>query len=290
MIVAAKKSDVEYIDNQFEVLALLSLLIFLPLFGEAFAASGLEEGVSRLANQISKGVQEKQSKKIAVIDFSDLNGNVTALGQFLAEELTTQLFIVAPGKFEVVERRQLQKLAEELALGQAGFIEEKSIKKMGQILGVDAIVTGSLTDLGNTVKVNARLIGVESAKVFAVAAAEIPKKGISANLMGKQVDAKKTATRIESTTSTVKTDVKTEQSVEIKDFIFELNGCRVSGNTVTCALLITNKEKDRNLTIGSPGWGGGFWVEGFGCSRMIDVSGEEYCASAFKRSFRNECG
>ncbi|MDO8446265.1 MAG: hypothetical protein Q7T53_09210 [Deltaproteobacteria bacterium] len=46
-------------------------------------------------------------------------------------------------------------------------------------------MTGSITDLGNTVKVNARLIGVESAKVFAVAATKIPKVGIVEKLMAK---------------------------------------------------------------------------------------------------------
>lgn len=50
----------------------------------AFAASNLEEGVGQLAQQISKSMEEKQKQKIAITDFSDLNGNVTALGQFMA--------------------------------------------------------------------------------------------------------------------------------------------------------------------------------------------------------------
>ena len=179
----------------------LALLFFLLLSvvgsQQVLAASNLDEGVSQLARQIGKSMEEKQSQKIAIIDFSDLNGNVTALGQFLAEELTTQLFIVAPGKFEVVERRQLMKLADELMLGLSGFVEEKSIKKMGQVLGVDAIVTGSMTDLGNTVKINARLIGVESARVFAVAATDIPKTGMVADLIARQAGKKQQTVKIE---------------------------------------------------------------------------------------------
>src|SRR3989344_2862368 len=93
------------------------IAIFLQ-FGLAFAASNLEEGVKILAEQISKSMIERQSKKIAVIDFSDLNGNVTDLGRFMAEELTTQLFTIASGKFEIMERRKLLKLEEELALSQ----------------------------------------------------------------------------------------------------------------------------------------------------------------------------
>jgi TolB-like protein len=157
----------------------------------------LEDGVKELADQISKSMMEMQGNKIAVIDFSDLNGNVTALGQFMAEELTTQIFNIASGKFEVMERRQLLKLEEELTLGQTGFIEEKSIKKMGQILGVDAIVTGSMTNLDNTIKINARLIGVESAKVFAVASTEISKTGVVAELMGKPAERKQEVTKSE---------------------------------------------------------------------------------------------
>lgn len=175
----------------------LALLFFFLLSvissQQVLAASNLDEGVSQLARQIGKSMEERQSQKIAIIDFSDLNGNVSALGQFLAEELTTQLFIVAPGKFEVVERRQLMKLEEELMLGMSGFIEDKSIKKMGQVLGVDAIVTGSMTDLGNTVKINARLIEVESARVFAVAATDIPKTGMVADLIARQTGTKQQA-------------------------------------------------------------------------------------------------
>lgn len=164
----------------------IATLCFTSFFApQSFAASDLESGVKDMAEQISKNMTSGNKKKVAIVDFSDLDGNVPVLGQFLAEELITQLFMISPGQFEVVERRQLLKLENELILSQAGFIEEKSIKKMGQVLGVDAIVTGSITDLGNTVKVNARLIGVESAKVFAVAATNIPKVGTVAELIAK---------------------------------------------------------------------------------------------------------
>lgn len=253
---------------------ILTLFVFsFDSLTSALAASNLEEGVAQLAQQISKSMQEKQKQKIAIIDFSDLNGNVTSLGQFMAEELTTQLFIVAPGKFEVVERRQLLKLEEELTLGQTGFIEEKSIKKMGQVLGVDAIVTGSMTDLGNTVKVNARLIGVESAKVFAVAATDIPKTGMVADLIAKQVEKRPGVIQAAAANAPVKQVLKAEakQSTEAKDFLFELQGCKASGGNVTCNLLITNKGNDRELQFVGRSFGKN--------SRLFDDMGNEYLAS-----------
>ncbi|MBI3755338.1 MAG: hypothetical protein HY265_04155 [Deltaproteobacteria bacterium] len=235
-------------------LSYLSVVLFLIFLqgGFVLAASNLDEGVGQLANQISKSMAEKQKQKIAIIDFSDLNGNVTALGQFMAEELTTQLFIIAPGKFEVVERRQLLKLEEELTLGQTGFIEEKSIKKMGQVLGVDAIVTGSMTDLGNTVKINARLIAVESAKVFAVAATDIPKTGMVADLIAKQVERKGSITQ--PANAPVKQEVKAEAKasrVDMKGFAFEVKNCKMRADkTVECHVAITNMgDKEREIEI-----------------------------------------
>lgn len=249
----------------------LLLTLFAFSFTSALAASNLEEGVGQLAQQISKSMEEKQKQKIAITDFSDLNGNVTALGQFMAEELTTQLFMVAPGKFEVVERRQLLKLEEELMLGQTGFIEEKSIKKMGQVLGVDAIVTGSMTDLGNTVKINARLIGVESAKVFAVAATDIPKTGMVADLIGKQVEKKPGVIQAATTNgSSGKQEARAEglQKVEAQDFVFELQSCKISGENISCSLLITNKGSDSQIEFARS--------VGNNLTRIFDDAGNEY--------------
>ena len=149
-----------------------------------FAASNLEEGISELAQQISKNMTETGKKKIAVVEFSDLNGNVRALGQFLAEELITELFLISPGQFEVVERRQLMKVLEEQKLTTSGLLDAKAMDSLGKILGIEAIATGSIADLGNTVKVNARMIGVDTAKVFAVARTSIPKIGVVARMWG----------------------------------------------------------------------------------------------------------
>ena len=165
--------------------AFVLFFIFLKV-GYVSAAADLDSGISELAQQISKNMTETGKKKIAIVEFSDLDGNITAFGQFLAEELITKLFMISPGQFEVVERRQLMKVLKEQRLTMSGLFDTKAMESVGKILGIDAIVTGSITDLGNTVKVNARLIGVDTAKVFAVAATSIPKVGTVANLMEKE--------------------------------------------------------------------------------------------------------
>jgi len=254
------------------VLALIMMLLALDS-APAWAAADLEEGVKDLADKITKSMIEKGTHKVAIVDFSDLDGNVTRLGQFMAEELTTQLFLLAPGKFEVVERRQILKLEEELALSQMGVIEEKSLKKMGQVLGVEAVVTGSMTDLGNTVKVNARMIAVESAKVFAVAATSIPKTGIVAELASKAVERRSggsaPAVAASPTPASKPTPAQTAMQVEVKNFLFALQGCKKAGTQVTCSLMITNQAEDRDLMLSA----------GFGNTKLFDTNGNVFNAS-----------
>ncbi|MDO8446261.1 MAG: hypothetical protein Q7T53_09190 [Deltaproteobacteria bacterium] len=87
--------------ERFYTRLIIATLCLTALFtSPSFAAPDLESGVKDLAEQISKNMAASNKKKIAVVDFSDLDGNVAALGQFLAEELITKLFTVSPGQGE----------------------------------------------------------------------------------------------------------------------------------------------------------------------------------------------
>ena len=66
----------------------LSLIL---LSSSSFGASNLEAGVAEVGKSIAESMQKEGKKKIAVIEFSDLNDNVNDLGRFLAEELINEL-------------------------------------------------------------------------------------------------------------------------------------------------------------------------------------------------------
>lgn len=159
----------------------IHLLLSSP--SEAQSAKDLETGIRDLAAELSQGMTG-QVKKLAVVEFPDLNGYQSTLGQFIAEELITQLSVgKAPNKFDVVERRQLARVLKEQELTDSSLFDAASIAKIGKILGIDAIVTGSIADLGSEVKINARAISIESAKVFTAAATKIAKNDTLQQLM-----------------------------------------------------------------------------------------------------------
>lgn len=105
--------------------------------------------------------------KIAVLDFQmqgDQNG-AKDMGKIVAEWLITGL--VETGRFDVIERRLLEKIMEEQKLGVTGAIDPNSAAQLGKILGVKIIVSGTVTSLEGYTEINARLINVDSASIIA---------------------------------------------------------------------------------------------------------------------------
>jgi len=177
----------------------------------------LDSQLESLSKQIVNSMTESSKQKVAVIEFSDLGGNISELGKYLSEELITRLFIT--GKFEVIERRLLNKVLDEQKLSVSDLIDPNSIKELGKILGVDAVVSGTVTDLGTSLKINARIISTETGLVFSVAAAEIHKDKSIEKLMSKSFIAKGTDQPTEKKFSDIqKTPI--EKVVNEKSLIF----------------------------------------------------------------------
>lgn len=146
------------------------------------AQRALSDGVKELSTQIAASVTTEKKTRIAVIPFRELNGKPTVLGTYLAEELVTNLF--QTGKLDIVERTMLDKILQELKLAESAMIDPSSAKEVGRIAGVDAIVTGTITDLQSFVAVNCRLIDAQSGRVFAAAQTKIIKDDDVRRIMG----------------------------------------------------------------------------------------------------------
>lgn len=136
-------------------------------------AQPLDLGIKELASQISTSAAKQEKKRIAVLPFRELDGQPTVLGTYLAEALVTNLFQL--GNFKIVERQMLDKVLGELKIQQTGAIDPSTAKEIGRITAVDAIVTGSITELGNHIAVNCRLIDTTTGEVFGAAQTRITK-------------------------------------------------------------------------------------------------------------------
>ncbi len=151
--------------------------IILALFGYANVATATQNStndidkkvnniVDRIVIVFEKLEDSKHRNSIAVLDFDDktIDRVEHNIGFAVSELLTTKLS--ESGKFRIVERKRINKILEEIALGQTGLIDEDEAVRAGRLSGADIIVLGSVSELGNLYNLNIRLIEVESANIM----------------------------------------------------------------------------------------------------------------------------
>jgi curli biogenesis system outer membrane secretion channel CsgG len=86
-------------------------------------------------------------RRIGVVDFQNKTAyGQNRLGTSASDILITEL--AKSGKFIVVERDKLDKIMEEQKLGLSGAVDANTAAKVGKILGLNAIVTGAISQFG----------------------------------------------------------------------------------------------------------------------------------------------
>lgn len=110
---------------------------------------------------------EFEKVKVAVIDFQQQGSGFESsdMGKIVSEWLITAM--VKEGRFDVIERRLLEKIINEQKLAMEGIVDAKSAAQIGKLLGVKVIISGSVMKFHNVMEVNARIIDVKNASIIA---------------------------------------------------------------------------------------------------------------------------
>jgi len=147
---------------------------FLLFSSSTFAADSLEEGIGDLARQIVDKSKSESKQSIAVAPFQHGDGSLSVLSNYMVDELVLGLFSIPDAELRIVERSQLERMLQELKLSQSGLVDVETAKQLGKVHGVDALIVGSITPIGERVRVIARMISTESGRVFSAAATTVP--------------------------------------------------------------------------------------------------------------------
>lgn len=239
---------------RFSRLSFLLLLITVPVY----AQKTLTDGIKDLASQISASVTKEQKKRIAVMPFQELDGGSTVLGTYLAEELLSHL--VNSG-LKIVERGMLDKLLAEQKLQSTGAIDPATAMRVGKVAGVDAIVTGSVTDLQSNVGVNCRIIDTTTGEVFAAAQAKITKDDDVKKIMAVVIRPPSASPQKQPGPNAP--PKATTYSWESGQFYVSMDGLQASGNSLSTTVTLENRGSD----------GGEVHITGFW---LIDENGDRW--------------
>jgi curli biogenesis system outer membrane secretion channel CsgG len=103
--------------------------------------------------------QAKRRPRLAILDFdyatvqswsSALFGTNVDIGKGITQMLVTDL--VKDGTYSIIERSAMEKIMTEQNFSNSNRADPTSAAKIGKLLGVDAIVVGSITQFGNETK------------------------------------------------------------------------------------------------------------------------------------------
>ncbi len=164
-------------------LAFLSIMAFLasPVLAQEEEAAeeqgAVEQKIEELADKIVEafeGVEVREEvNRIAVVRFTNLGpmASEKKMGQIVAELLTT--FLARRPQFQLVEREQIEKILDELKLSLLGLAEAENAEKVGKLLNARAIITGSVSEMGEIFSINARQVDVGTGEVILAVKVEL---------------------------------------------------------------------------------------------------------------------
>ncbi len=220
--------------------------------GQAIAQN-YERQLKAVCDSLSARLIAQKKTTAAVVDFTDLNGNVTALGRFLAEELSGCL-VSETADLQVVERLRLNAVLREQKLSESPIIDPATAKKLGEVVGATAIITGTLTPFGETVRLSARALDVGTARVIGAATADIPKTRAIEELLAQESGSKVVAEATERPSggaavgqpsgsgSPGSRAVPATQRQTAAGITWEVMDCVREFGGVTCRIMVTNTQ------------------------------------------------
>jgi TolB-like protein len=116
--------------------------------------AAIREAAARIDDRIEGGA------KIALTNF---NSPSNQFSEYVLDELSANL--VDSGKLIVVDRKEIDLIYGEYDFQTSGEVSDSSMQEIGQMLGAQSIVSGSLTDIGGLYRIMIRVLNVQSAAV-----------------------------------------------------------------------------------------------------------------------------
>jgi len=226
-----------------------------------------EREIRSISSALAENIARAGKKMIAVVDFTDLQGNVTELGRFLAEEFSVAFASAGKG-FEVVDRTHLKSILAEHKLSTTGLIDPQTARKLGQIAGVDALVTGTITPFGDSIRLSVKILDTATARVIGASSGDIAKTKAIEELLARGIDSS-LPLRQEPSTPSVSTYVTSSISKKVGDIIVTAKRIVISKGRVTVILDFLN-QSDKALGLAQQ-WIGGWSQEKY--PKLIDEKG-----------------
>lgn len=217
--------------------AVLCIASCSPVFAQV---QDIDKELADLTERLAGPIKDHGKTKVAVIDFTNLDGSSAGeLGKYIAEQLTVD-FVMTNRAFSVLDRANLRNILAEHKLTSQGLVDPDNAKKLGQFAGVDALILGTVIPKGTrTVSLTAKIITTDTAEVIGAARAEF-----KADDNVQQLESKPVAESNAGGASGLLSDQKAQAVKVLGDLRVELQSLRiVNGKEYLLTMTVANQSK-----------------------------------------------
>jgi len=149
----------------------------------AFAAvDKLDKAIRDVSDYINKRIPPKTK-----VVFLNIKSDWPDLSDYILSGLSENG--VNDGVFSVIDRQQIDVIRQELNFQWSGEVSDKSAQQIGEMLGAQTIVSGSVAKIGSVYRIQARAIEVQTAAVQGQFSLNVDNKGLIVSLTKKVVPA-----------------------------------------------------------------------------------------------------
>lgn len=230
---------------------MLHIFITLFIFSVASLAYAYEDEVNSISAKMAEEIAKSGKTNVAVVDFTDIQGNTTELGRFLAEEFSVA-FAQRQEGFRVIDRIHLKSIIKEHKLSATGIIDPTTARKLGEIAGVDALVTGSITPFGDNVRITIKILDTKSAMIIGASKGNIAKTKAIEELLLRGIETPQPYASVTPTSTSYSGDfINTESKItkKIGDLTISVRRISVASNNQIKVILKFFNDSEKNLLV-----------------------------------------
>lgn len=136
------------------ILAFISMAVFGFCEKNITLKAAITEGVTEISTKLP------EHTKVVVLNFKSVSSKMS---DYVIEEITGEL--VNNGSLDVLDRKNLVLLQQEMSFQQSGEVSDDSAQAIGKKLGAQSIISGTIEKVNDYYRFRVQVIQVETAKI-----------------------------------------------------------------------------------------------------------------------------
>lgn len=148
---------------------LIIIFTLFTIFNFQSYSQQLDQSISEIATDLAQKVTKKNRTKLALTDFTNTEGKVDALTEYIREELEMKL-INNENELQVIDRKHIKLLLSEHHLQSDGLIDESTAKSAISFIKIDGWIVAEITTLGDQIKIKVTVTDISTSQIYAASA------------------------------------------------------------------------------------------------------------------------